>query len=53
MSVMFLKIYEENPSESQLEKVINILKNGGLIIIPTDSVYSIACDMNRIRRNNY
>ena len=43
---MFLKIYEENPSERELQKVIDILKNGGLIIIPTDSVYSIACDMN-------
>ncbi len=43
---MLLKIYDENPSESQLQKVIDILKNGGLIIIPTDSVYSIACDMN-------
>jgi len=43
---MLLKIYEENPSEKQIDKVFDIFKSGGLVIIPTDSVYSIACDMN-------
>ena len=43
---MLLKIYEENPSEKQINKIVDILKNGGLVILPTDSVYSIACDMN-------
>ncbi len=43
---MLLKIYEENPDEKLINRVLGILKNGGLIIIPTDSVYSIACDMN-------
>ncbi|MCF6365139.1 MAG: threonylcarbamoyl-AMP synthase [Bacteroidales bacterium] len=43
---MLLKIYEENPSEKQIDKVFEIFKSGGLVIIPTDSVYSIACDMN-------
>ena len=41
-----MKIYEENPSEKQIDKVFDIFKSGGLVIIPTDSVYSIACDMN-------
>jgi len=43
---MLLKIYEDNPDDRLINKVLGILKNGGLIIIPTDSVYSIACDMN-------
>ena len=43
---MFLKIYEENTSEKQIALVVDIIKTGGLVIIPTDSVYSIACDMN-------
>ena len=43
---MLLKIYDDNPSERQINEVVDILKNGGLVIIPTDSVYSIACDMN-------
>jgi len=43
---MLLKIYEDNPSEKQITKVVDMLKNDKLIIIPTDSVYSIACNMN-------
>jgi tRNA threonylcarbamoyl adenosine modification protein (Sua5/YciO/YrdC/YwlC family) len=43
---MLLKIYEENPSEKQIKKVVEIMESGGLVIIPTDSVYSIACDLN-------
>ncbi len=43
---MLLKLYEENPAERQINKAVEILKNGGLVIVPTDSVYSIACDMN-------
>jgi tRNA threonylcarbamoyl adenosine modification protein (Sua5/YciO/YrdC/YwlC family) len=43
---MLLKIYEENPSEKQIKKVAELMAAGGLVIIPTDSVYSIACDIN-------
>jgi tRNA threonylcarbamoyl adenosine modification protein (Sua5/YciO/YrdC/YwlC family) len=43
---MLLKIYEDNPSERQIMKVVDLLNAGHLIIIPTDSVYSIACNMN-------
>jgi len=43
---MLLKLYEDNPSGKQISKVVDILKKGGLVILPTDSVYAIACDMN-------
>jgi len=43
---MLLKIYEDNPSEKQINKIVEILRNGDLVILPTDSVYAIACDMN-------
>jgi tRNA threonylcarbamoyl adenosine modification protein (Sua5/YciO/YrdC/YwlC family) len=42
---MLLKIYEENPNQRHLQQVVNCLKNDGLIIVPTDTVYSIACDI--------
>ena len=41
---MLLKIYDENPS--RLKPVIDCLKNGGVIIYPTDTVYAIGCDIN-------
>jgi tRNA threonylcarbamoyl adenosine modification protein (Sua5/YciO/YrdC/YwlC family) len=40
-----LKIYEENPSQKHINKVVEILRNGGLIIYPTDTVYGLGCDI--------
>ncbi|MEG1616302.1 MAG: L-threonylcarbamoyladenylate synthase [Bacteroidales bacterium] len=40
----FIKIYPENPNERELDKVIKILKEGGTVIYPTDSVYAMGCD---------
>jgi tRNA threonylcarbamoyl adenosine modification protein (Sua5/YciO/YrdC/YwlC family) len=41
----FIKLYEENPNPREIEKVIRVLKNGGLIIYPTDTVYGLGCDI--------
>ena len=41
-----LKIYEENPSEHLIKEVVKVLKNDGLIIYPTDTVYGLGCDIN-------
>lgn len=42
---MLIKIYPENPNEKSLEQVVDILKKGGLIIYPTDTVYGLGCDI--------
>ena len=42
----FVKIYEENPNPKEINKVVNVLKRGGLIIYPTDTVYGLGCDIN-------
>jgi len=41
-----IKIYDENPNPKEISKVVNILKNGGLIIYPTDTVYGMGCDIS-------
>jgi tRNA threonylcarbamoyl adenosine modification protein (Sua5/YciO/YrdC/YwlC family) len=41
----FIKIYEEKTSEAAIEKVVKVLKDGGLIIYPTDTVYGLGCDI--------
>jgi tRNA threonylcarbamoyl adenosine modification protein (Sua5/YciO/YrdC/YwlC family) len=41
----FLKIYPDNPNESAIKKVVDVLKNGGLVIYPTDTVYGLGCDI--------
>lgn len=40
-----IKIYEENPHPRAIQKVISVLKSGGLIIYPTDTVYGLGCDI--------
>jgi len=44
-----VKIYEENPNEREIDKVVAILKKGGLIIYPTDTVYGIGCDITNTK----
>jgi len=43
---MLLRIYAENPNPKEIKKVVDCLKNGGVIIYPTDTVYGIGCDVN-------
>lgn len=42
---MLLKIYPENPNPKDIQQVVNVLKNGGIIIYPTDTVYGLGCDI--------
>ncbi|MGD9929023.1 MAG: L-threonylcarbamoyladenylate synthase [Mangrovibacterium sp.] len=46
---MLVKIYEENPNEREIRKVVDLLKNGGVIIYPTDTVYGIGCDITQAK----
>lgn len=45
----FIKIYPENPNQKEVEKAVKILKNGGLIIYPTDTVYGLGCDITNTK----
>ena len=45
----FIKIYPENPNPKAIQKIVNVLKRGGLIIYPTDTVYGLGCDITNIK----
>src|SRR6478736_3424680 len=45
----FIKIYEDKPNEAAIAKVVKVLKNGGLIIYPTDTVYGLGCDITNTK----
>ena len=44
-----VKIYEDNPNPKDIKRVIDVLKKGGLIIYPTDTVYGLGCDITNIK----
>jgi len=42
---MLIRIYEENPNPKAIEQVVGVLRKGGIIIYPTDTIYGIGCDI--------
>ncbi len=45
----FVKIYNDNPNEAAIKKVVDVLRNGGIIIYPTDTVYGLGCDITNTK----
>src|SRR5690554_5081125 len=45
MSAELIKIYPENPDPRRIQQVVEALKNGGIIIYPTDTIYGMGCDI--------
>lgn len=45
----FIKLYEENPDPDAIKVVTDILRKGGLVIYPTDTVYGLGCDITNSR----
>jgi tRNA threonylcarbamoyl adenosine modification protein (Sua5/YciO/YrdC/YwlC family) len=45
----FIKIYEENPNPKEIRRVVEVLRDGGLVIYPTDTVYGLGCDITNSR----
>jgi tRNA threonylcarbamoyl adenosine modification protein (Sua5/YciO/YrdC/YwlC family) len=46
---MLLKIFPDNPDPRKIQIILECLRDGGVIIYPTDTVYSIGCDMLQIK----
>jgi len=42
---MILNIHPDNPNPKRISQVVEVLREGGVIIYPTDTIYSIGCDM--------
>lgn len=48
MAAEFLKIHPQNPEMRKINRVVDVLRNGGIVVYPTDTIYGIGCDlMNR------
>ena len=42
---MILKLYEQNPNPAQIRHIAEVVRNGGIIIFPTDTVYAFGCNI--------
>ncbi len=46
---MLIRLYNENPNPREIRKVVDVLRDGGIIIYPTDTVYGLGCDITNPR----
>ncbi|MCP9768162.1 threonylcarbamoyl-AMP synthase [Lacihabitans sp. LS3-19] len=49
MAAELVEIFPDNPDDRIIDRVVACLKNGGLIIYPTDTVYSMGCDSSNVK----
>jgi tRNA threonylcarbamoyl adenosine modification protein (Sua5/YciO/YrdC/YwlC family) len=49
MQAEFVRIYNENPNPREIKRVVDILRRGGLVIYPTDTVYGLGCDITNTK----
>ncbi|MEP1035417.1 L-threonylcarbamoyladenylate synthase [Ekhidna sp.] len=45
MTAEFIKLYPENPERRKIVEIVKVLREGGVIIYPTDTVYGLGCDI--------
>lgn len=49
MPAEFLKLYPQNPDPRRIEHIVRALRNGAVVIYPTDTVYGLGCDIHNAR----
>lgn len=46
---MIIKLYEDNPNPRDILEIVKILKDGGVIVYPTDTLYAFGCDITNAK----
>ncbi|WP_234733056.1 L-threonylcarbamoyladenylate synthase [Tellurirhabdus bombi] len=49
MPAEFLRVHPETPEERKIQHIVKTLRDGGVIIYPTDTVYGLGCDIHNVR----
>lgn len=45
MTAAYIKLYPENPERKKISRIVDVLRGGGVIIYPTDTIYGLGCDI--------
>ena len=45
----YIRLFPENPNSKEIERVVATLRQGGIIIYPTDTLYALGCDALNVR----
>lgn len=46
---MLVRLFNENPNPREIRRIVEILREGGIIIYPTDTVYGLGCDITQVK----
>ena len=46
---MLTKLYDNNPNPREVRRIADTLRDGGVVIVPTDTLYAFACSMEHKR----
>lgn len=46
---MLVRLFNENPNPREIRKIVEVLRDGGIIIYPTDTVYGLGCDITNFK----
>lgn len=52
MAAIYLEIHPENPEQRKIQQVIDIVREGGIVIYPTDTLYGLGCDITNNKAVN-
>jgi len=44
---MLVRLYDDNPNQKEIDKIVEMLRDGAVIIFPTDTIYGIGCDITK------
>ena len=42
---MIIELFDNNPDQRKVSKIVEILQKGGIVVFPTDTVYSFGCSL--------
>lgn len=50
--IMLLRLYEDNIAPKQVNTIVSILENDGIILVPTNTLYAFVCDIHSKKASN-